>query len=102
MGYCINTNCELHLSDKIKHHNYMKKLILAIFAECFCAVLLALGLLTRLAVIPLMVVMAVAMFRAHNFQIFGDAEKPALFFLIFLTILFVGPGKISVDGMVKK
>ena len=45
MGYCINTNCELHLSDKIKHHNYMKKLILAIFAVGIAASTQAQGLL---------------------------------------------------------
>ncbi len=77
-------------------------LVLIIFAECLCAILLALGLFTRLAVIPLIIGMFVAMSRAHNFQIFDDAEKPALFFLAFLTILFLGPGRMSIDGMIRK
>jgi len=77
-------------------------LVLTIFAECFCAILLVLGLFTRLAAIPLLIAMFVAMSSAHNFDIFGDAEKPALFFLIFLSILFLGPGRVSIDGMIRK
>jgi putative oxidoreductase len=77
-------------------------LALAVFAEFFCSIFLILGLFTRLAVVPLMIVMLVAIFKAHNVDIFGEAEHPALFFLIFLTILFVGPGRVSVDGMVNK
>lgn len=77
-------------------------LILAIIAECLGGILLVLGLCTRAATIPLLVVMFVAMSRAHNFQVFGDAEKPAVFFLVFLTILFLGPGRMSVDGAIRK
>lgn len=94
-------------SLKVKFLNFLGlgseiSLVLTIFAECFCAILLVLGLFTRLAVIPLLIAMFVAMSRAHNFQIFGDAEKPALFFLIFLTILFLGPGRMSIDGAIRK
>jgi putative oxidoreductase len=77
-------------------------LALTIFAEFFCSIFVILGLFTRLAVIPIMIVMLIAIFKAHNVDIFGEAEHPALFFLIFLTLLFVGPGRVSVDGMVNK
>ena len=77
-------------------------LALTIFGEFFCSIFVILGLFTRLAVIPRIIVMLVAIFKGHNFDIFGEAEHPALFFLIFLTILLVGPGRISVDGMVNK
>lgn len=77
-------------------------LALVIFAEFFCSIFVILGLFTRLAVIPIMIVMLVAISKAHNYDFFGEAEHPTLFFLIFLTILFVGPGRVSVDGMVNK
>ena len=77
-------------------------LALTVFAEFFCSIFLILGLFTRLAVIPLLIVMSVAITKAHNLDFFGEAEHPALFFLVFLTILLVGPGKASVDGMVNK
>ena len=39
---------------------------MAIFAEFFCAILIVLGLLTRLACVPLIVAMAVAVFVSHD------------------------------------
>lgn len=77
-------------------------LALTVFSEFFCSIFVILGLFTRLAVIPILIGMIVAIYKAHNLDIFGEAEHPALFFLIFLTILFVGPGRVSVDGMVNK
>ena len=76
-------------------------LSLVIFAEFFCAMLLIIGIFSRLVVVPLIIVMSVALFKAHNFDVFGMGEKAALYLACFLTILLCGPGKISVDGMMK-
>lgn len=76
-------------------------LALAVFAEFFCAIFVILGLFTRLACIPLIITMLVAA-NAEKLDFFGKSEHPILFLLIFLTILFVGPGKASVDGMINK
>ena len=76
-------------------------LALVIFAEFFCSILLIIGVFSRLVVIPLIIVMSVALFQAHNFDVFNTGEKAALFLACFLTILLCGPGKISVDGMMK-
>ena len=76
---------------------------LVIFAEVFCAVFIILGLFTRLACIPLIIDMAVAMsFATHHWQVFGDGEKEALFLAASTTLLFIGPGKISVDRFIGK
>lgn len=77
-------------------------LSLAIFAEVFCAVLLIIGLLTRLATIPLIIVMCVALFIGHKGLVFGEGEPAAIFLTIFITILLTGPGKYSVDKMIGK
>lgn len=77
-------------------------LALVVFAEFFCSLLLMLGLFSRFACIPLLIDTAVAVAKGHKWDVLGDGEHASLFFLIFLTILFVGPGKISVDGMIKK
>ncbi|HSN61435.1 MAG TPA: DoxX family protein [Ferruginibacter sp.] len=77
-------------------------LSLVIFAEFFCALFLIIGLFTRLATIPLIVVMCVALFKSHNADFFGEGEKAALYLAAYLTLLFVGPGRVSVDGMVGK
>lgn len=75
---------------------------LAIFAEFFCALLILIGLFTRLASIPLIVTMCVALFMAHNGEMFGDGEMAAIYLGMFLTLLIMGPGRFSVDGLISK
>jgi putative oxidoreductase len=77
-------------------------LALVVFAEFFCSIFVILGLFTRLACIPIIIAMAVAVAKGHNYDFFGKGEPASLFFLIFLTILLVGPGKASIDGAVNK
>ena len=76
---------------------------LAIFAELFCAALVVMGLLTRLACIPLIAVMSVVVFYAHNSEVFlAKGELPALFLAGFIALLFTGPGKWSLDRLIGK
>jgi putative oxidoreductase len=75
---------------------------LVVFAEFFCSILLILGLFTRFATIPLIIVMSVILFRVTHGDFFGKGELPALFLAAYFTLLFVGPGKASVDGMIGK
>lgn len=77
-------------------------LSLAIFAEVICAVLVMVGFKTRLATIPLMATMLTAAFYAHWNDPFAKKELPLLFFLIFLAILILGPGKFALDSLKKR
>ncbi|MEN2281771.1 DoxX family protein [Algoriphagus sp. SE2] len=77
-------------------------LTLATFAEVICAALVMIGFKTRLATIPLMITMLTAAFYAHADDPFGTKEKPLLFFILFVAIVVMGPGKFSIDGMKKK
>lgn len=77
-------------------------LSLVVFAEFFCSMFLILGLFTRLAVIPIIIVMIVALFKVHNGQLFAEGEKAAIYLAAALAILLCGPGKASVDGMIGK
>lgn len=77
-------------------------LSLVVFAEFFCALFILIGLFTRLATIPLIIVMCVALFKAHNADVLGEGEMASLFLAGYITLLFTGPGKISVDGMMGK
>lgn len=77
-------------------------LSLVIFAEFFCAIFVILGLFTRLASIPILISLSVAVFQAHNAEFFGKGELGSLYILIFLVILLLGPGRVSVDGAVSK
>lgn len=104
-----------HGYDKLIHYGSMHNqfmnfmgmgkslsLALVIFAEFFCSIFLILGLLTRLATIPLIINMGVALLKAHNAEVFGKGELPALYLAVFIVILLIGPGRVSVDGMVGK
>ncbi len=82
-------------------------LSLVIFAELFCSIGLILGLLTRAAAIPLIVNMCVAVFVAHAGQPFVSAdpsvqtcEVATIYLIIYITILFTGPGRFSVDRFI--
>lgn len=77
-------------------------LSLDIFAEFFCSIFLVLGLFTRLAVIPILIAMSVALIKVHHGELFGAGERAAIYLACTITILFCGPGKISVDGMIGK
>lgn len=68
-----------------------------IFAEFFCAILVALGLLTRLALIPLIITMATVVFIVHAGDAFGDKELPLLYLFTFVVLFITGPGKYSLD-----
>jgi len=75
---------------------------LVIFAELFCGFLVAIGLLTRLAVIPIFITMAVAFFVAHAKDPF-DVKAIAFVFLLLSIVVFVfGSGKYSVDKLLFK
>ena len=98
----------IHFSTmKTEFMNFMgigstMSLALVIFAEFFCSLFLILGLFTRLAAIPLIITMSVALFKAHNLDFFGKGELATLYLGVFLLILFVGAGRISVDSMTGK
>ena len=55
---------------------------LVIFAEFFCSLFIILGLFTRLACIPLIICMSVALFMAHNGDFFGKGPVAALFLVV--------------------
>ena len=76
--------------------------VLVIFAEFICSILVALGLATRLAVIPLMITMATAVIFAHADDPFGVKEKPLLFLLIFALLFVFGSGRYSVDRVLER
>ncbi|RFC55421.1 DoxX family protein [Brumimicrobium aurantiacum] len=79
----------------------MLSLILAVFAEVVCSALLAIGLWTRYAVVPLIVTMIIAVFVVHAGDGLGKIELPLLYLAGYMGIFFLGSGKISVDHLIK-
>ena len=77
-------------------------LSLVIFAEVFCSIALLLGLFTRLATIPLIVAMCVAVFVSHAGQAFSAKELALLYLTFYTAILMIGPGRYSIDRLLFK
>ncbi len=73
-------------------------LILTIFAEVLCAILVVIGFKTKLASIPPAIVMLVAAFVAHASDPFARKEKALLFLVGFIAIALLGPGEYSLDN----
>lgn len=78
-------------------------LILAIFGELVCAILVAIGLLTRLAAVSCIVTMVVAFGIVHKWKLVGEGngELAFLYLAAFLAIFLAGPGKYSVDAKLR-
>lgn len=77
-------------------------LILAVFAEFVCSILLILGLFTRVSLGFLIFTMIVAAFMVHGSDPFKDREMSLVYLSVYLLLMVFGAGKISVDHMIEK
>jgi putative oxidoreductase len=75
---------------------------LVIFAELICGFFILLGLFTRLAVIPLIIELLVVIFAHDAGKPLAESEMAIMYLASFLVLLFCGPGRISVDGMINR
>lgn len=77
-------------------------LILVIFAELLCGILVLIGLYTRLASIPIFIAMMVAFFIAHAQDPFQVKELALVFLILAIVIFILGSGKYSVDYVLNR
>lgn len=75
-------------------------LTMAVFAEVVCAAMVVFGLFTRLAVIPLIITMLVAIFVIHISDPFKKMEMAILYLIPYLVLFWNGSGKYSVDEFI--
>lgn len=71
---------------------------LAIFAEVLCPLLIALGVFTRLACLPIVVLLLVSLFSVHPEWSIAEGQFGWLLLIIFVTLLISGPGTIALSN----
>ena len=69
-------------------------------AEVVCAALVAVGLATRLAALPVVFTMVVAGFVVNAGAPWGEKELAAIYLVPFLALVFTGPGAYSLDAKI--
>lgn len=75
-------------------------LILAIFAEVFCAAGFIVGAFYRLALIPMIFTMCMAVFVVHAHDPFSTKELAVVYLVVFVLMFLAGPGKYALDRLV--
>jgi putative oxidoreductase len=75
-------------------------LALTVFAEFFCAIFIIIGLWTRLALIPLIITMLVAVLIIHAADPISDKEHGLLFLMPYLALFLLGSGQFSLDALI--
>ena len=76
-------------------------LAMTVSAEFFCSLAIIVGLATRLAAIPLAFTMVVAAFIIHDGDPWQKKEFAMLYLIPYLALVFTGPGKFSLDAMIR-
>lgn len=77
-------------------------LILTVLAEFVCSILLILGLFTRVSLGFLIFTMIIAGFVVHGADPFEKREMSLIYLSVYLLLMVMGAGKISVDHMIER
>lgn len=73
-------------------------LVLVVFAELVCALLVLVGFKTRLAALPPAFAMLVAALVFHAPDDLGTKELPLLYAAVYVALALLGGGRYSLDG----
>ncbi len=95
-------NTELVQIDDPLHLGRGLTLCLALFAEIICPLLIATGIFTRLACMPIIFLLLISMFVVHPEWTIAQGQFGWLLLIIFTTIALSGPGAFSIDKRYKK
>ena len=75
---------------------------LVLFAEIFCSIGFMLGALFRLSLIPMIFTMCIAVFVIHAGDPLDIKELSLMYLAIFALLFITGPGRFSIDGILKR
>lgn len=92
-----------HFPDPI-HIGAHASLAYALLSDGICSVLVVVGLVTRPAAFIIVVNLLTVFFLVHHAAFFssGHVELVALLIAAFAALLFTGPGRFSIDALLKR
>jgi putative oxidoreductase len=91
----LNYSEQLKLIEDPFHLGAHVTLLLAIFAEVLCPLLIITGVLVRLACLPILAVLLIAMVVVHPEWTLFEGQFGWLLLIIFTSVLIAGPGRLS-------
>jgi putative oxidoreductase len=92
----LDFTAQLQLIEDPFHLGAQLTLILAIFAEVLCPLLIVAGVLARLACLPILFVLLVALLVVHPQWSVAEGQFGWLLLILFTTVLIAGPGRLVI------
>lgn len=92
----LDFTAQLQLIEDPFHLGAHLTLILAIFAEVLCPLLIIVGVLARLACLPILFVLLVALLVVHPQWSVAEGQFGWLLLILFTTVLIAGPGRLAI------
>jgi putative oxidoreductase len=93
----LDFNAQLLVIEDPFHMGVMLTLCMAIFAEVLCPLLILVGVLARLACLPILFLLLVALVLVHPEWSIEQAQFGWLLTIIFSSVLIAGPGSLALN-----
>lgn len=93
----LDFSAQLQLIEDPFHLGAHLTLILAIFAEVLCPLLIAAGVLVRLACLPILFVLLVALLVVHPQWSVAEGQFGWLLLILFTSVFIAGPGRLALN-----
>ena len=93
----LDFTAQLALIEDPFHLGAHLTLCLAIFAEVLCPLLIVAGVLARLACLPILFVLLVALLVVHPQWSVAEGQFGWLLLILFTTVFIAGPGRLAIS-----
>jgi putative oxidoreductase len=93
----MDFNAQLSLIEDPFHLGAPVTLSLSIFAEVLCPLLILVGVLARLACLPILFLLLVALLLVHPEWTLFEGQFGWLLLILFTTVLIAGPGRFAMS-----
>lgn len=93
----LNYSAQLQVIEDPFHLGANVTLMLAIFAEVLCPLLIIAGVLVRLACLPILAVLLIALLVVHAQWSLDEGQFGWLLLIVFTCLLIAGPGRLALN-----